>query len=57
MSNNDNLIDIEEKLTKGFKKTFLKMIEFKMQKKTSIVYSKNGKVLHIEPEVLIKRAK
>ena len=54
MKNKDELIEIEDKLIIGFKKTYQKMIEFKKQKKTPIVYSKNGKVLHIKPEVLIK---
>ena len=39
-----------ELIIKGLEKAYQKMIEFKKSKKTSVVISKNGKVVEINPD-------
>ena len=42
--------EFEEKVLKGLAMAHKKMIEFKKQKGTPIVISKNGKVIEVYPE-------
>ncbi len=46
----EQLQEIEDKLSKGLKEAYKKMITFKQQKKTSIIVSKNGKIIEIKPK-------
>jgi len=46
----EQLQDLEEKLSKGLKEAYKKMVVFKKQKKTPIIISKNGKIVKIFPK-------
>ena len=45
----DKLEKLEEKLNKGFKEAYKKMVEFKRYKKSPIIVSKDGKIVKIDP--------
>jgi len=46
----EQLNGLEQKITKGLKKAYQKMIELKKYKKSPIITSKDGKIIEIIPE-------
>ncbi len=46
----EQLQELEDKLSKGLKEAYKKMIAFKQQKNTPIIVSKNGKIIKIKPK-------
>ncbi|WP_157494132.1 hypothetical protein [Fulvivirga imtechensis] len=49
MDDNKYFKDERDKIIKGLEETYRKLIEFKKQKKTPIVVSKNGEIVEINP--------
>jgi len=50
METKEQLRELEEKVAAGLKMAYLKMVEFKKQKNSPKVISKNGKVIRIPAE-------
>ena len=50
MNDRQELIELEEKLAKGFEEAYRKMIEFKKYKNTPVIVAKNGKVVKLKPQ-------
>ncbi|ARN78304.1 hypothetical protein BST97_10055 [Nonlabens spongiae] len=50
-TNNSNQLD---KIIEGLDLAFDRMLEFKKYKKTPVIVEKDGKILEIDPEVLIE---
>ena len=46
----EQLKELEDKLSTGLEKAYSKMLEFKKQKGSPIIISKNGKILEIDPK-------
>ena len=46
-----------EMILEGMERAYDKMLEFKKYKKTPVVVGKNGKIVEIDPEVLIAERK
>ena len=45
----EQLKELEDKLTKGLEKAYSKMLEFKKQKDSPIIMSKNGEIVEVDP--------
>lgn len=45
----EQLKELEDKLSNGLEKAYLKMLEFKKQKGSPIIVSKDGKIIEIDP--------
>lgn len=43
-----NLTDLENKVRQGLDKTYKKLLEFKRQKNTPLIFSKNGKIVEMK---------
>ena len=54
MKRNKELQELENKITKGFKEAYKKMIIFKKYKNTPIVISQNGEIIKVKADDLIK---
>lgn len=50
METREQLRQLEEKVAKGLEKAYQRMVEFKKQKNSPLVISKNGKILRIPAE-------
>ena len=46
----EQLKELEDKLSSGLEKAYSKMLEFKKQKGSPIIISKDGKILEIHPD-------
>lgn len=46
----EQLKELEKKITKGLEEAYRKMIEFKKQKNSPIIISKNGEIIEIDAE-------
>jgi hypothetical protein len=44
----NKLIDLENKVRQGLDKTYKKLLEFKRQKNTPLIFSKNGKIVELK---------
>ena len=54
MKKDKELQELENKITRGFKEAYKKMIIFKKYKNSPIVTSKNGKVIKVKADDIIK---
>jgi len=54
ITNNNNMSDLEEKVRLGFKKTYSKLIEFKKMNNSPFIVSRNGKVVAIPWDEVLK---
>lgn len=57
MDTKEQLRQLEEKVATGLEKAYLKMVEFKKQKNSPKVISKNGKVIRIPAEKILPTTK
>ncbi len=48
MNDKEQLAELEKKIAKGLKMSYIEMIEFKKRKKTPVVFWKNNKVVKID---------
>ncbi len=53
MSVKDQLQDLEKKVNLGLKEAYRKMAEFKKQKNSPMIVSRNGRVTAIPPEKIL----
>ena len=53
----EQLKELEDKLSTGLEKAYSKMLEFKKQKGSPIIISKDGKILEIDPKKLLATRK
>lgn len=53
----EQLKELEEKVSKGLQKAYIRMTELKKQKKTPMVVFRNGKVVSIPPEEILPTTK
>lgn len=53
MENKENLKEQRDKIIKGLEEAYKKLVEFKKQKKSPLVVSKNGKILEIDPDEIL----
>ena len=42
------LIELENKVRKGLQNSYKKLLEFKRQKNTPLIYSKDGKIVEVK---------
>lgn len=54
MKKDKELQELKNKITRGFKEAYKKMIIFKKYKNSPIVTSKNGKVINVKADDIIK---
>ena len=54
MESNKELIELEEMVSKGLKKAYAKMIDFKSKNNTPIIVSDDGKILELTPSENIR---
>jgi len=45
-------MELRDKIVKGLEKAYLKLIEFKKQKKSELVVMKDNKIVRIKPNAL-----
>lgn len=57
METREQLRQLEEKVAKGLEKAYQRMVEFKKQKNSPLVISKNGKILRIPAEKILPTTK
>ena len=50
MGSKDSIQDLEEKVIKGLEEAYRRMAEYKKQKNSPLIVSKDGKVVEIKPE-------
>lgn len=50
MDAKEQLKELEEKISKGLEKAYEKMVEFKKQKDSPIIMSKDGKVVEVKAQ-------
>ena len=43
-----NLIDLENKVRQGLENTYKKLLEFKRQKNTPLIFTRNGKIIEMK---------
>jgi hypothetical protein len=53
----EQLLDLESKISKGLELAYKKMIEFKKQKNSPIIVSKNGQIIEISVENILPNKK
>ncbi len=53
MLDKKELQDLEEKVSLGLKRAFQKMLEFKKQKKSKVIVSRDGKVMALDPDEIV----
>ena len=44
----NNLIDLENKVRQGLENTYKKLLEFKRQKNTPLIFTRNGKIIEMK---------
>ncbi len=49
--------ELEEKLTTGLEKAYSKMLEFKKQKDSPVIMSKNGEIVEVDPNQITNHNK
>ena len=58
MGINEQLKELEDKVSKGLEEAHKKMVEFKKQKNSPLIVSRNGEVIEISAaEIIIKSDK
>lgn len=50
MTNKDKQIELKNKIIKGLEKVYVKLIEFKKEKKSELVVMQGDKIVKIKPE-------
>ncbi len=44
----NNLLDLENKVRQGLENTYKKLLEFKRQKNTPLIFTRNGKIIEMK---------
>jgi len=57
MEAKEQLRELEEKVTEGLQKAYIKMVEFKKQKNSPKVISRDGKVIKVPAEKILPTTK
>ncbi|MGB5982621.1 MAG: hypothetical protein WBG46_10810 [Nonlabens sp.] len=51
---NDSAEDIHDKIREGLELAYDKMLEFKIYKKTPVIVEQDGKIVELDPKVLLE---
>lgn len=54
MESKSDIKELQDKFKKGMELTFKKLIEFKKQKNSPFVFSRNGKIVYVSAEEVEK---
>jgi len=49
----EQLQELENKIAKGLKEAYRKMVEFKKQKNSPVIVSRNGEIIEIDPDDIL----
>ncbi len=49
----EQLQELENKIAKGLEEAYRKMLEFKKQKNSPVIISRNGEVIELNPEDIL----
>ncbi len=53
----EQLKELEDKISKGLEEAYRKMVEFKKQKKSPLIVSRNGVIIEIKSEEILPTTK
>lgn len=53
MKTNKHIKEIREKIIKGLEEAYKSLVEFKKQKNSPLIISKDGKVIEVNPEEIL----
>lgn len=57
METKEQIRDIKQKVIKGLEEAYRLLIEFKKQKNTPVIISKDGKVIEVDPNEILPTTK